>query len=83
MVCVLSPAVPTELQAYAGLVSAVRARGNLTPQHQQVLNRATELLNISPARAHAEMSRAMGDERLDLQTYTTLPTALQDLANDQ
>ncbi|XP_068600585.1 BRCA2-interacting transcriptional repressor EMSY [Brachionichthys hirsutus] len=53
-----------ELEAYAGVVSALRAQGDLTRDKKDLLAELTKLLGISTERHRAEVRRAVNDERL-------------------
>ncbi|XP_068600524.1 rho guanine nucleotide exchange factor 12-like [Brachionichthys hirsutus] len=51
-------------RAYAGVVSALRAQGDLTRDKKDLLAELTKLLGISTERHRAEVRRAVNDERL-------------------
>nr|XP_049598485.1 BRCA2-interacting transcriptional repressor EMSY [Syngnathus scovelli] len=53
-----------ELEAYAGVISALRAQGDLTKDKKDLLGELTKILNISTERHRAEVRRAVNDERL-------------------
>ncbi|XP_071798440.1 uncharacterized protein [Asterias amurensis] len=54
----------TELEAYAGIVSAFRAQGDLTKDKKNILNELSTTLSISTERHRAEVRRAVNDEKL-------------------
>lgn len=58
-----------ELEAYAALVSALRAQGPLNTEKLKLLKDATTLLNISQDRHKAEVRRAVNDEKLNTIAY--------------
>ncbi|CAJ1063403.1 BRCA2-interacting transcriptional repressor EMSY isoform X4 [Xyrichtys novacula] len=53
-----------ELEAYAGVISALRAQGDLTKDKKDLLGELTKILGISTERHRAEVRRAVNDERL-------------------
>ncbi|KAM9729107.1 BRCA2-interacting transcriptional repressor EMSY isoform 1-T1 [Menidia menidia] len=53
-----------ELEAYAGVISALRAQGDLTKDKKDLLAELTKILGISTERHRAEVRRAVNDERL-------------------
>lgn len=53
-----------ELEAYASLVSALRAQGELSPEKRKLLQDIAATLNISMERHRAEIRRAVNDEKL-------------------
>ncbi|XP_064414057.1 BRCA2-interacting transcriptional repressor EMSY isoform X2 [Latimeria chalumnae] len=53
-----------ELEAYAGVVSALRAQGDLTKEKKDLLGELSKVLCISTERHRAEVRRAVNDERL-------------------
>uniref|UniRef100_A0A3P8YWP9 BRCA2-interacting transcriptional repressor EMSY n=1 Tax=Esox lucius TaxID=8010 RepID=A0A3P8YWP9_ESOLU len=53
-----------ELEAYAGVISALRAQGDLTKDKKDLLGELTKVLSISTERHRAEVRRAVNDERL-------------------
>ncbi|XP_071421130.1 BRCA2-interacting transcriptional repressor EMSY isoform X2 [Pithys albifrons albifrons] len=53
-----------ELEAYAGVISALRAQGDLTKEKKDLLGELSKLLSISTERHRAEVRRAVNDERL-------------------
>lgn len=53
-----------ELRAYEGVVSALRAQGNLTKSKRDILSSLQEQLNISVERHQSEVRRATNDEKL-------------------
>uniref|UniRef100_A0A671K9X7 BRCA2-interacting transcriptional repressor EMSY n=1 Tax=Sinocyclocheilus anshuiensis TaxID=1608454 RepID=A0A671K9X7_9TELE len=53
-----------ELEAYAGVISALRAQGDLTKDKKELLGELTRVLSISTERHRAEVRRAVNDERL-------------------
>ncbi|KAL0994587.1 hypothetical protein UPYG_G00124480 [Umbra pygmaea] len=53
-----------ELEAYAGVISALRAQGDLTKEKKDLLGELTKVLSISTERHRAEVRRAVNDERL-------------------
>ncbi|XP_038050244.1 BRCA2-interacting transcriptional repressor EMSY-like [Patiria miniata] len=54
----------TELEAYAGMISAFRAQGDLTKDKKHILNELATTLSISTERHRAEVRRAVNDEKL-------------------
>ncbi|XP_039526260.1 BRCA2-interacting transcriptional repressor EMSY [Pimephales promelas] len=54
-----------ELEAYAGVISALRAQGDLTKDKKELLGELTRVLSISTERHRAEVRRAVNDERLN------------------
>ncbi|TNN47687.1 BRCA2-interacting transcriptional repressor EMSY [Liparis tanakae] len=58
-----------ELEAYAGVVSALRAQGDLTRDKKDLLAELTKILGISTERHRAEVRRAVNDERLATIAY--------------
>uniref|UniRef100_A0A8C3DY13 BRCA2-interacting transcriptional repressor EMSY n=1 Tax=Corvus moneduloides TaxID=1196302 RepID=A0A8C3DY13_CORMO len=61
-----------ELEAYAGVISALRAQGDLTKEKKDLLGELSKVLSISTERHRAEVRRAVNDERLTtiLSLYT-------------
>ncbi|XP_014374636.1 BRCA2-interacting transcriptional repressor EMSY isoform X5 [Alligator sinensis] len=53
-----------ELEAYAGVISALRAQGDLTKEKKELLGELSKVLSISTERHRAEVRRAVNDERL-------------------
>ncbi|XP_077596845.1 BRCA2-interacting transcriptional repressor EMSY isoform X2 [Stigmatopora nigra] len=53
-----------ELEAYAGVITALRAQGDLTKDKKDLLGELTKILGISTERHRAEVRRAVNDERL-------------------
>ncbi|CAM4341487.1 BRCA2-interacting transcriptional repressor EMSY isoform X5 [Lepidochelys kempii] len=53
-----------ELEAYAGVISALRAQGDLTKEKKDLLGDLSKVLSISTERHRAEVRRAVNDERL-------------------
>ncbi|XP_061754886.1 BRCA2-interacting transcriptional repressor EMSY isoform X3 [Nerophis ophidion] len=53
-----------ELEAYAGVISALRAQGDLMKDKKDLLGELTKILGISTERHRAEVRRAVNDERL-------------------
>ncbi|XP_018779505.1 BRCA2-interacting transcriptional repressor EMSY isoform X3 [Serinus canaria] len=53
-----------ELEAYAGVISALRAQGDLTKEKKDLLGELSKVLSISTERHRAEVRRAVNDERL-------------------
>ncbi|XP_030413574.1 BRCA2-interacting transcriptional repressor EMSY isoform X4 [Gopherus evgoodei] len=53
-----------ELEAYAGVISALRAQGDLTKDKKDLLGELSKVLSISTERHRAEVRRAVNDERL-------------------
>ncbi|KAJ7996828.1 hypothetical protein DPEC_G00222570 [Dallia pectoralis] len=53
-----------ELEAYASVISALRAQGDLTKDKKDLLGELTKVLSISTERHRAEVRRAVNDERL-------------------
>ncbi|MED6263695.1 hypothetical protein CHARACLAT_007051 [Characodon lateralis] len=58
-----------ELEAYAGVISALRAQGDLTKDKKDLLGELTKILGISTERHRAEVRRAVNDERLTTVAY--------------
>uniref|UniRef100_A0A3Q2CYC1 BRCA2-interacting transcriptional repressor EMSY n=1 Tax=Cyprinodon variegatus TaxID=28743 RepID=A0A3Q2CYC1_CYPVA len=58
-----------ELEAYAGVISALRAQGDLTKDKKDILGELTKILSISTERHRAEVRRAVNDERLTTIAY--------------
>lgn len=58
-----------ELEAYAGVISALRAQGDLTKDKKELLGELTRVLSISTERHRAEVRRAVNDERLNTIAY--------------
>lgn len=58
-----------ELEAYAGVISALRAQGDLTKDKKELLGELTKILGISTERHRAEVRRAVNDERLTTIAY--------------
>ncbi|KAL2095432.1 hypothetical protein ACEWY4_010151 [Coilia grayii] len=58
-----------ELEAYAGVISALRAQGDLTRDKKDLLGELTKVLSISTERHRAEVRRAVNDERLTTIAY--------------
>uniref|UniRef100_A0A8C7ILM7 BRCA2-interacting transcriptional repressor EMSY n=1 Tax=Oncorhynchus kisutch TaxID=8019 RepID=A0A8C7ILM7_ONCKI len=58
-----------ELEAYAGVISALRAQGDLTKDKKDLLGELTKVLSISTERHRAEVRRAVNDERLTTIAY--------------
>uniref|UniRef100_A0A8C1Y2Z8 BRCA2-interacting transcriptional repressor EMSY n=1 Tax=Cyprinus carpio TaxID=7962 RepID=A0A8C1Y2Z8_CYPCA len=58
-----------ELEAYAGVISALRAQGDLTKDKKDLLGELTRVLSISTERHRAEVRRAVNDERLTTIAY--------------
>uniref|UniRef100_A0A3P9LZX0 BRCA2-interacting transcriptional repressor EMSY n=1 Tax=Oryzias latipes TaxID=8090 RepID=A0A3P9LZX0_ORYLA len=58
-----------ELEAYAGVISALRAQGDLTKGKKDLLAELTKILGISTERHRAEVRRAVNDERLTTIAY--------------
>lgn len=54
----------SELEAFSGVVSALRAQGELTKERRKVLNDLSNVLNISVERQKTEIRRAVNDEFL-------------------
>lgn len=54
-----------ELEAYAAIVSAFRAQGELTKDKKKLLQELSAVLSISLERHRAEIRRAVNDERLN------------------
>ncbi|KAL6079509.1 hypothetical protein STEG23_038064, partial [Scotinomys teguina] len=52
------------LEAYAGVISALRAQGDLTKEKKDLLGELSKVLSISTERHRAEVRRAVNDERL-------------------
>ncbi|KAK2509032.1 hypothetical protein MC885_017912, partial [Smutsia gigantea] len=50
--------------AYAGVISALRAQGDLTKEKKDLLGELSKVLSISTERHRAEVRRAVNDERL-------------------
>ncbi|XP_053312686.1 BRCA2-interacting transcriptional repressor EMSY isoform X2 [Spea bombifrons] len=53
-----------ELEAYAGVISALRAQGDLSREKKDLLGELSKVLSISTERHRAEVRRAVNDERL-------------------
>nr|XP_013006650.1 BRCA2-interacting transcriptional repressor EMSY isoform X10 [Cavia porcellus] len=53
-----------ELEAYAGVITALRAQGDLTKEKKDLLGELSKVLSISTERHRAEVRRAVNDERL-------------------
>ncbi|XP_007490983.1 BRCA2-interacting transcriptional repressor EMSY isoform X5 [Monodelphis domestica] len=53
-----------ELEAYAGVISALRAQGDLTKEKKDLLGELSKVLSISTERHRAEVRRAVNDELL-------------------
>ncbi|KAK2141441.1 hypothetical protein LSH36_1097g00005 [Paralvinella palmiformis] len=53
-----------ELEAYASIVSAFRAQGDLNKQKKKLLQEIQHVLSISTERHRAEIRRAVNDEKL-------------------
>ncbi|KAM3933207.1 BRCA2-interacting transcriptional repressor EMSY isoform 4-T4 [Leptodactylus fuscus] len=53
-----------ELEAYAGVISALRAQGDLSKEKKDLLGELSKVLSISTERHRAEVRRAVNDERL-------------------
>ncbi|KAK7806802.1 hypothetical protein U0070_010286, partial [Myodes glareolus] len=53
-----------KLEAYAGVISALRAQGDLTKEKKDLLGELSKVLSISTERHRAEVRRAVNDERL-------------------
>uniref|UniRef100_A0A667XN18 BRCA2-interacting transcriptional repressor EMSY n=1 Tax=Myripristis murdjan TaxID=586833 RepID=A0A667XN18_9TELE len=62
-----------ELEAYAGVISALRAQGDLTKDKKDILGELTKILGISTERHRAEVRRAVNDERLTTIAYQSMP----------
>ncbi|XP_052463684.1 BRCA2-interacting transcriptional repressor EMSY-like isoform X2 [Carassius gibelio] len=58
-----------ELEAYAGVITALRAQGDLTKDKKELLGELTRVLSISTERHRAEVRRAVNDERLTTIAY--------------
>ncbi|XP_019759585.2 BRCA2-interacting transcriptional repressor EMSY [Dendroctonus ponderosae] len=58
-----------ELEAYASLVSALRAQGSLNQDKRKILKETSIILNISNDRHKAEVRRAISDEKLQTIAY--------------
>ncbi|XP_016897434.1 BRCA2-interacting transcriptional repressor EMSY isoform X3 [Cynoglossus semilaevis] len=58
-----------ELEAYAGVISALRAQGDLTKDKKDLLAELNKILGISTERHRAEVRRAVNDERLTTIAY--------------
>ncbi|KAG7249021.1 hypothetical protein CRUP_026766, partial [Coryphaenoides rupestris] len=58
-----------ELEAYAGVISALRAQGDLNKDKKDLLGELTKILSISTERHRAEVRRAVNDERLTTIAY--------------
>ncbi|KAF3830159.1 hypothetical protein GH733_001584 [Mirounga leonina] len=52
------------MEAYAGVISALRAQGDLTKEKKDLLGELSKVLSISTERHRAEVRRAVNDERL-------------------
>ncbi|KAL0629673.1 BRCA2-interacting transcriptional repressor EMSY, partial [Plecturocebus cupreus] len=59
-----SEALCAKLEAYAGVISALRAQGDLTKEKKDLLGELSKVLSISTERHRAEVRRAVNDERL-------------------
>lgn len=55
-----------ELDAYAKMVSVLRAQGSLTEDKQKLLEEIATALHISKERHQAEIRRAVNDDKLSL-----------------
>ncbi|TRY67763.1 hypothetical protein TCAL_16926 [Tigriopus californicus] len=53
-----------ELEAYSGVVSALRVQGELTKERRKILADLSNVLNITPERHKTEVRRAINDELL-------------------
>ncbi|XP_069496141.1 BRCA2-interacting transcriptional repressor EMSY isoform X2 [Ambystoma mexicanum] len=53
-----------ELEAYAGVISALRAQGDLSRDKKDLLSELSKVLSISTERHRAEVRRAVNDEQL-------------------
>lgn len=53
-----------ELEAYAGVISALRAQGDLSRDKKDLLGELSKVLSISTERHRAEVRRAVNDEQL-------------------
>ncbi|XP_044268475.1 BRCA2-interacting transcriptional repressor EMSY [Tribolium madens] len=73
-----------ELEAYAHLVSALRAQGPLNPDKRKLLKDTSQVLNIPQDRHKAEIRRAVNDEKLNTIAYhvTGLSESLEDWAQE-
>ncbi|XP_063922531.1 BRCA2-interacting transcriptional repressor EMSY isoform X2 [Zophobas morio] len=73
-----------ELEAYAHLVSALRAQGPLNPDKRKLLKDTSQVLNIPQDRHKAEIRRAVNDEKLNTIAYhvTGLTESLEDWAQE-
>ncbi|RZC40823.1 EMSY [Asbolus verrucosus] len=73
-----------ELEAYAHLVSALRAQGPLNPDKRKLLKDTSQVLNIPQDRHKAEVRRAVNDEKLNTIAYhvTGLTESLEDWAQE-
>ncbi|KAJ8975838.1 hypothetical protein NQ317_001235 [Molorchus minor] len=58
-----------ELEAYAHLVSALRAQGPLNSDKRKLLKETSVALNITQERHKAEVRRAISDEKLNTIAY--------------
>lgn len=58
-----------ELEAYAALVTALRAQGTLSAEKVKVLKETCALLNINQDRHKAEVRRVVNDEKLNTIAY--------------
>lgn len=58
-----------ELEAYASLVTALRAQGPLNQNKLKILKETSALLNITQERYKAEIRRAVNDEKLNTIAY--------------
>lgn len=58
-----------ELEAYAGLVTALRAQGCLNQEKAKILKDTCILLNITQDRHKAEIRRVVNDEKLNTIAY--------------
>lgn len=54
-----------ELEAYSGVVTALRAQGDLSKERRKILQDLSNALNISVERHKAEIRRAVNDELLN------------------
>uniref|UniRef100_A0A8D2QUM1 BRCA2-interacting transcriptional repressor EMSY n=1 Tax=Zosterops lateralis melanops TaxID=1220523 RepID=A0A8D2QUM1_ZOSLA len=62
-----------ELEAYAGVISALRAQGDLTKEKKDLLGELSKVLSISTERHRAEVRRAVNDERLTTIAHKYVP----------
>lgn len=58
-----------ELEAYANLVTALRAQGPLSVEKMKILKETGVLLNITQDRHKAEIRRVVNDEKLNTIAY--------------